>query len=221
MVHIIVVGDEQIGKTTLCHLMSNQYKERYHQNLKKYFPTIGVDFVEQNTTPGGVKCVIWDTSGQERFLSVLGNYLDQCNVVLLCFDLSRRDTFDNLPKWYNRCKALMKPVLLVGCKHDVAGDVIPIDDIGAYAAKIQASYYPTSSKCNSGVIELKEALNLHLDMIKVLPSVDIDFNEIRPQRKQSPPAHKKPSKYRKLFCCFVNKGYVVFDNDNTDDTVSV
>ena len=57
--------------------------------------TIGVEFgafmikVDDRT----VKLQIWDTAGQESFRSVTRIFYKGANVVFLCFDLTREDTF--------------------------------------------------------------------------------------------------------------------------------
>ena len=46
-----------------------------------------------------LKLQIWDTAGQESFRSVTRIFYKGANVVFLCFDLTREDTFNNLRKW--------------------------------------------------------------------------------------------------------------------------
>ena len=226
MVNVIVVGDAKVGKSTLCHLMSEEYNERLQKQIDTYYPTIGVDFVSQETTPSGLSVILWDTSGQTKFLQVLEQYLNSCHVVLLCFDLSRKETFDSLPIWFDRCCALNKTVFLVGCKMDIADSIITIEDIGKYADDIGANYYPTSSKKKIGLTDLRLHIDQHLDMIEKFAPIDLEQTvaEIRPQIKKEKEKKKKQKQrryaMRKLFCCLNPKGYVVFDQ-SPDENINV
>lgn len=53
-------------------------------------PTIGIDFiaktfyVEEKT----IRLNIWDTAGQERFRSLLSNYLRDCKVAVIVYDVT-------------------------------------------------------------------------------------------------------------------------------------
>eukprot|EP01013_Petalomonas_cantuscygni_P009257 TRINITY_DN22055_c0_g1_i1.p1 TRINITY_DN22055_c0_g1~~TRINITY_DN22055_c0_g1_i1.p1 ORF type:complete len:489 (+),score=61.67 TRINITY_DN22055_c0_g1_i1:106-1572(+) len=46
-----------------------------------------------------VKIQVWDTAGQERFKSICRTYWRGADAVLLCFDLSSRDSWAAMPQW--------------------------------------------------------------------------------------------------------------------------
>ena len=43
---------------------------------------------------------VWDTLGQEKFHAIAGIFFKGTAGAFLVFDLSRRETFDDLDKWY-------------------------------------------------------------------------------------------------------------------------
>ena len=65
--------------------------------------TVGVEFGSKNFTLGEnesiVKAQIWDTAGQERYRSVTKAYYKGEKGALLVYDITRRNTFDNVDNW--------------------------------------------------------------------------------------------------------------------------
>ena len=69
-----------------------------------------------------VKLQIWDTAGQESFRSVTRVFYKGSNVVFLCFDLTREDTFNNLGTWLGDIRTHAEAdvlVYLIGSKADL------------------------------------------------------------------------------------------------------
>ena len=46
-----------------------------------------------------VKLQIWDTAGQERFKNITASYYRGGNGVILIYDITDRESFDNLNCW--------------------------------------------------------------------------------------------------------------------------
>ena len=63
----------------------------------------------------------WDTAGQERFNSLHPSYYDKANACVLVFDVTRKDTYVNLPVWFKELQANRKgvPTLVVANKIDM------------------------------------------------------------------------------------------------------
>ncbi len=120
---IVLVGDSGTGKTTLIQ----QYTKRLQQFIQ---PTIGVDFsvIYLQTTQDNVKlkCTVFDTAGQERFRSLATTFFKDADGILLVYDLTRRDSFANIPSWLTEIhKHAKNPTLtleLVANKLDLAAD---------------------------------------------------------------------------------------------------
>ncbi len=60
---------------------------------------------------------IWDVGGQSLGGKMLHNYLEGADAVALVFDITSRDSFDNLPDWLEmirrHSKTAAKPPVLV------------------------------------------------------------------------------------------------------------
>lgn len=65
-INIIVIGDGEVGKTSLLNNYSN--KRFTNQHIK----TVGVDFIKKNVVIEGtdIEIKLWDTAGQERFKTI-------------------------------------------------------------------------------------------------------------------------------------------------------
>ena len=114
---VIVVGDGAVGKTAITiRFAEGRFEEHYKM-------TIGVDFAIKLIQVAGykVKLQVWDTGGQERFSYIRPLYYKGAMAALAIFDLTNRESYDNLPKWFqevaDNCGAI--PLMLVGNKVDL------------------------------------------------------------------------------------------------------
>lgn len=92
---ILVVGSSGVGKTCLLIRYTDSiYKETYGT-------TIGVDFKMKNIIIDNhtVKLQLWDTAGQERFRTITSSYYRNANGILLVFDVTDPESFNDLKGW--------------------------------------------------------------------------------------------------------------------------
>ena len=168
---VAVAGNIGVGKTTLIHRFLSG---AYLADLKM---TIGVDFHIHKRTHGdhSITFQIWDLGGQERFqrMRVFERYVHGSHAVLLAFDLSQLDSFENLYKWLDIAKtANPKPLIaLVGTKHDLDRDVAN-DLVETWIHENNISYFiETSAVTGENINELFENVSSELiSMHKPSPS---------------------------------------------------
>jgi len=119
---IILLGDGAVGKTSIAMRFSqDQFAQTYKQ-------TIGLDFfIKRVSLPGGqnVTLQIWDIGGQSIGGKMIGNYIYGAQAVLLCYDITNYQSFQNLEDWYRLVRNTfgnepMPHVSLVGNKTDIA-----------------------------------------------------------------------------------------------------
>lgn len=68
-----------------------------------------------------------DTMGQEAFRKITQSFYQGCQAIVICYDVSDRDSFTNLPQWMDEIDNYMKlqkkntyiPLILVGNKCDL------------------------------------------------------------------------------------------------------
>ena len=105
---LLLIGNSSVGKSSLLF--------RFVENVwdDNFVPTIGVDFVRNiyliylyilqklktlEVNGKKVKLQIWDTAGQERFKNITASYYRGGNGVLVVYDITDRDSFENLNSW--------------------------------------------------------------------------------------------------------------------------
>jgi Ras-related protein Rab-1A len=146
----LMIGDSDVGKTTLLNCF---VEERYDE---KYSATIGVDFKNKSIKYKDclVKLQIWDTAGQERFRTLTKSYYKIVNGVVLVFDITNRESFNNIRYWLDQVKEntddKMK-IILVGNKIDMENRNVSIEEADSFAKKNDIKYFETSSKKNLNV----------------------------------------------------------------------
>ncbi|CAH8570378.1 unnamed protein product [Schistosoma intercalatum] len=114
----LIIGASGSGKTCILR--------RYTEG--KFIPnmphTIGAEFGSKiiNIDGTNVKIQIWDTAGQERFRSVARSYYHDAVGALLVYDITSRDSFNELASWLSDARTLASPdimIVLVGNKKDL------------------------------------------------------------------------------------------------------
>ena len=97
---IIIVGDEQVGKTTL----QKSYSDIGFQT--EYKEIIGADFASKHLEIDGENFALqmWDIIGQTRETINQDLFYKGTNGALLVFDVTRRDTFESIYQWYSDIK---------------------------------------------------------------------------------------------------------------------
>ena len=92
---LLLIGDAGVGKSSILLRFTDDTFDEHLQS------TIGVDFKVKMRTIAGkrVKMTIWDTAGQERFRTLTSSYYRGAQGIMLTYDVTRRQTFDNLNQW--------------------------------------------------------------------------------------------------------------------------
>lgn len=117
---LVIVGDGNCGKT--CLLIA------FAKNLfnSEYRPTVFENYVADvqigNQT---IELSLWDTSGQEDYDRLRPIQYPETDVILICFSVVWRDSFDNvISRWWPEVKHFCPgvPVLLIGTKSDLRSD---------------------------------------------------------------------------------------------------
>lgn len=113
---VVIVGDGGVGKSTLLQRLLTG----------KYLPmklTVGTDLAtkELDINSKRIKLQVWDFAGEKRFRFFLPNYARGARGCLICYDVTRYTSFQNLPEWYNIVsQSAVNPIfILVGCKQDL------------------------------------------------------------------------------------------------------
>ncbi|CAK86696.1 unnamed protein product (macronuclear) [Paramecium tetraurelia] len=142
----IIVGDTSVGKSCLLlKYTEGKFKEEHDA-------TIGVEFGSQafKYKNKQFKIQIWDTAGQESFRSITRSYYKGSIGVLLVFDITNRQSFHNIVRWYNEildCAHEYVDIVIVGNKIDLENErQVSADEGRLFAEQHRIHYIETSAK---------------------------------------------------------------------------
>ena len=115
---LILIGDSSVGKS---NILLKYLKGEFDKNSKA---TVGVEFGTKNIMINNkkIKIQIWDTAGQERYRSITSAYYKGAKGALIVYDITRKNTFDNIDKWISDLKLNGDKnicILIVGNKSDL------------------------------------------------------------------------------------------------------
>mmetsp|Transcript_51691 Transcript_51691/g.121366 ORF Transcript_51691/g.121366 Transcript_51691/m.121366 type:complete len:196 (-) Transcript_51691:159-746(-) len=120
---VIVVGDAGVGKSAIVQM----FHSKGTHYPKQYQMTTGCDFVmkEQKVSESGttVELHIYDCSGQTVFKELTAEYWRNANYLMLVYDVSNPESFQNAGNWLDlvkkKCPEKPLPGVLVANKTDL------------------------------------------------------------------------------------------------------
>lgn len=163
---IILVGNSTVGKTTLFKKLSSGDFNKLN------IATLGIDIktldYEINVEENGqevkkfIKIQLYDTAGQERYLSNTKSYFKRTNGVVLLYSIIDRNSFNNLIKWLNDVKEKLENhennkylAFLIGTKCDIVKEdeskrKVNVDEVTDFCVNYNITWIgELSSKINS------------------------------------------------------------------------
>ena len=153
---VIIVGDSSVGKTAISH--------RCVENVfySEHVPTLGVDFkyctfsADETGVSQPVRLAVWDSAGQETFLSITQQFIRGADAAFLCYDITDTKSYTNaITNWRERVsgeKGGNIKIVLVGCKSDLEGmRAVSKSEAAAWAAQNDVPFFETSAKENQNV----------------------------------------------------------------------
>lgn len=129
------------------------------------------DYPTRGSEPAGstrVVLQIWDTAGCDRWRDAQKTAYRNCHVLLAVFDLTRRDTFEDITNWLcfalNVSSAFDPYVILIGNKLDLTDRKreVTTDDVQLLCLEHNYCYMETSAKDATGIEELGATIFLEL-----------------------------------------------------------
>ena len=197
----ILVGDAYVGKSNIIYRFTeNKFSENYQA-------TINLDFTYKNVKLNEkiYRIQLWDTAGQESFQSISRGYYKSAVCAIVVYDITNRDTFNNVTNWIEQCKQngpSTISLVLVGNKEDL-GDkrVISYEEGEELASRNSMQFFETSALSGKNINEMfnssiesiarKIENNFYKDK-----DCGIQFNE---QNKNKLDPKNQPKKKKK--CC--------------------
>ena len=156
---LLIIGDSTVGKTSILA----KYTGKAFNDT--YLATVGLDFFTKDAEFNNIiiRIKIWDTAGQERYKSLTQGFFRNAQGVIIAFDVTNVETFENLKYWIQSIKTYVGeeigliPIIIIGNKIDkVSEREVKKEDASAFCGKNRFKYFETSAKTGEGI---NEAIN--------------------------------------------------------------
>ena len=193
----ILIGDSTVGKTCfLLRYFKNQFNE-------VFLSTIGIDKEIKHVKVGNdtYKLTLWDTAGQERFKCLPKKYYQNADGVLLLFDVTNEETFNNVTNWMKDVKENSNKegkqsdiaLYLIVNKIDKSNERVITKELAETQAKsLGMKYFEVSCKINLNVTEV---------MARMIMECHMKANHIENCFKLAPTKSSANGGEKKKGCC--------------------
>ena len=95
---ILILGDQAVGKSSfLIRFTENKFQEIYLSTAGMDYKYKDVIYEEGKT----IRLQIWDTAGQERFRTITPGLYKGAVGIILMYDITNKQTFENVREWIN------------------------------------------------------------------------------------------------------------------------
>uniref|UniRef100_H2ZGC3 Uncharacterized protein n=1 Tax=Ciona savignyi TaxID=51511 RepID=H2ZGC3_CIOSA len=148
---VVAIGDSGVGKTCL---IKNFCESRFSQS---YHATVGVDYGFKVQEINGIplRVHMWDLSGDDHYYEVRKELFDNVDACFLVYDVTSRQSFQNLEKWMAELgKRRFKAVVVVaGNKSDLRSNknCVPLIEAKKWAKERNLKHFETSAKTGDSV----------------------------------------------------------------------
>ena len=154
----ILVGETATGKTSLINTaIGLEFKEKVESTQAS---TIMEKKIVINNKTYTIN--MWDTIGQEKYRAVTKIFMKDARIVIVVYDITRSETFEELDFWFNNIKEVLgdKPVVgLIGNKSDLYEEEQVTEETGKeYANKKGVPFALTTAKVPANFCHFLELL---------------------------------------------------------------
>ncbi len=168
---LCLIGDGGVGKTSIVHrYVHDMFAETYKATIGTFITKKEIKFEKLDAR---VRFMLWDLAGQEQFKRLMPDYLTDSNAGIIVFDITSRESFDNVKNWYNIITRVALPsivLILAGNKVDLEVDrVVSTEDGQNLAKELGISYIETSAKTNEKIDDVFEWIALEIINRKIIP----------------------------------------------------
>ena len=190
---VIVLGDIAVGKTSVIgRYITNTFSEVHKSSISCEFKKKKIE-VDADTE---VNLQIWDTVGEERFLSVTKQYYNNSHGAMIIYDLTNRNSFTKMNKWINDVKDNAPKnivIMIVGNKSDLTDKKVDLgEELNPF--KQNYMYLEVSAKNGTNVSLAFEDLTF-----KIIEKQK-EISKEEPVMKDTIPLKKNPGKQKKKTC---------------------
>ena len=166
---LLIIGDSTVGKTSILSRFTNGTFD------SNYLATVGLDnftkdeIIDNKT----IRIKIWDTAGQERYRSLTKGFFRNADGIMLVYDVTNSDTYDNLKFWLQSIKNNMSgdmgeiPIIIIGNKIDCKDErEVNFQEAENFWKEQGYPYFETSAKTGENIEDtikflVKKVIDIH------------------------------------------------------------
>ena len=200
---VIFLGDRSVGKSCILNRFIND------TFTEDYQATIGLDFQSKEKVQidnQDIHLLLYDTSGQEKFKSLIPMYTRDADIILLVYDVTSKDSFIHLSNWLkiftdSEIDIKDKIFAVVGNKTDLNDRREVNSNEGEnYAKEHDFIFLEVSAKTGDGIEKLFDVIlkKMLKKKPKLLPHPQLQVIKIQKIDKKIEP---KGGKKDCCFCC--------------------
>ena len=99
---------------------------------------------------------IWDSAGQEKFRSLIPNYIRGSSLIFLIFDVSKKESFQHLNEWIDFIKNIDNGnIIIAGNKIDLKDNrEVTKEEAEKFCKEVNYEYYEVSAKEGTNINNL-------------------------------------------------------------------
>jgi small GTP-binding protein len=147
--NVVFVGSVGGGKTSIIKKHFN------NDSVEKHVTTIAIDFIP--TKINDIEMAIWDTCGQERFMSITSSYFMRGHIFVLVHDIMDSEVSNDLNKWFLEIEKARRArhtpvVIVVSNKCDL--NAFCDDSVSEWVREHSFDHIYTSAKTGEGIDSL-------------------------------------------------------------------
>ena len=145
-IKVILIGESGTGKTSLINAtMGLKFKEHLESTTTNSFSSKTVTINNKEYVLN-----LWDTIGQEKFRSLTKIFIKDSKIVILVYDITRKESFKELDFWHKMIQDILgdDPILgICGNKSDLfVKEQVKEEEVKKYAEGKNVPFKLTSAK---------------------------------------------------------------------------
>ncbi|KAL7108415.1 hypothetical protein ACP275_06G111100 [Erythranthe tilingii] len=174
--HVLILGIDKAGKTTLLEKLKAQYSNSEGLPPDRIVPTVGLNIgrVEASNT----KLVFWDLGGQPGLRSIWEKYYEEAHAVIYVIDAACPSRFEDsksaLEKVLRHEDLQGAPLLVIANKQDL-DDAVSAEELAQYLdlKKLDERVYTFQAVSAIDGLGIKESVNWLVDSMERSKRTDL------------------------------------------------
>ena len=199
---VVILGEPGVGKTSIIsRYVTNQFSPVVISTTGASYSTKILKIDDENS----IKFQIWDTAGQERFRSLAKIFYQNAVAVILVYDITVRETFEQLQKYWIKEIEENAPtdiiLALAANKSDMyENELVDLKEGKELARQLNAIFKSTSALNSKGIDDL--FLSIGKKFLDPTYSVNISNCTEKSETRNNSKTLKIPKKAKeKKKCC--------------------